>query len=217
MAQASIPIDASRFSGALSDAPPPSPDVSTTNLAPRLSGIYAPPPDVDRRLTDSDLAGGIVADVGGNGCFIVCFLVGDIQVGVYFTPPTPNDVYFGDVHIFGSIGGGFLGITAAPDNPPDFAFGNKIPGSTCCQWSLGFSAAAGGSIQFFQTEANTPDAFSGYARNVSWGLGPLSGGLAQNSSGQQTFAIGVGISHSWIVGANIYNSYTWISPGLWPK
>ena len=185
----------------------PAPVSSQPSATPAAQPAVAEPP--------RGHATGFGIDVGGSLCVVFCAVLGDVQVGMYFTPPGPTDRLFNDAHFFVSAGGGFLGVTPAPENATDFAFGQKIPGDPCCQWSLGVSGGVGASFVVFESEANTTNAFSAYARNVGVGVGPFVEGVAENSSGQATTSFGVGFSHGWVAGANVYNSYTWLSRGLW--
>lgn len=164
------------------------------------------------RLTG--LAVGGLIDVNANGCGIFCFLVGDLSVGYLMTPAGPNDWFFGDIHLFASVGGAILGVTPGPKEPIDYLALDRPSG---WQYALGLSWSVGISAMGFVTEANTREAFSEFARTAGASVGPVTGFRSENSSGQATYGIGLGVSRSWVAGGNVFNTYTIVSPGIWPS
>jgi RHS repeat-associated protein len=196
---------------------------------PRLSlrprPVFDDPATAARRLLDlakmvflpfrvTSRAVGNVVEANANGCGVFCFLLGDVTFGWLMTPAGPNDWFFGDIHIFGGLGGSILGLTPGPNDPINFLALGRPSG---WQYSLGLSAGIGASAYGFVTEANTREAFSEFARNAGASIGPFSGFRSENSSGQATYGFGLGVGRSWFLGANVFNSYTWVSPGIWPS
>lgn len=175
---------------------------------------------VKRALAPFHLTGraiGGMAEANANGCGIFCFLLGDVGVGWLMTPAGENDWFFGDIHVFGSVGGAILGPTPGPDEPLEYLALDRRAG---WQYALGVSAGFGVSLAGFVTEATTREAFSEFARNAGFSAGPLRGYRSENTAGQVTHGLGVGFSpqgSSWVGGVNIFNSYTVVSPGVWPS
>jgi RHS repeat-associated protein len=183
------------------------PATSARRLVDLLKKALAP-------LRVTGMAIGGMVDVNANGCGIFCFLVGDLSVGYLMTPAGANDWFFGDVHLFGSVGGAVLGVTPGPAEPIDFLALDRPSG---WQYSLGLSAGVGISAMGFVTEASTPEAFSEFARTAGVSVGPVTGFRSENTAGQATYGIGLGFSRSWFVGGNVFNTYTIVSPGIWPS
>ncbi|MFD3843968.1 hypothetical protein ACFWWC_48560 [Streptomyces sp. NPDC058642] len=69
----------------------------------------------------------------------------------------------------------------------------------------------------FATEATTPEAFGGFARNAGASYKLITGFRSENTAGQATYGIGLGFSRGWIIGGNVFNTYTVVSPGIWPS
>jgi RHS repeat-associated protein len=153
-------------------------------------------------------AHGIVVDLGGSLCVIGCVAAVDVFAGLYLSPAGPNDLLFGDVHVFWGVGGALLGLTPAPESGPLHPEPLPLSQHSDVQSAFGLSGGAGGSVQAFRTEANTLDAFRGYARGVTIGAGPVTGGWSENSSGQLTQSVGVGVSKGAPLGFNVMNTYT---------
>ncbi len=165
-------------------------------------------------LRVSGLAIGNVVEVNANGCGIFCFLVADVSAGYLVTPAGANDWFFGDIHLFGSVGGAVLGVTPGPKEAIDFLALDRPSG---WQYSLGLSAGVGASAMGFVTEATTPEAFGAFSRNAGASIGPITGFRSENTAGQATYGIGLGFSKGWFIGGSVFNTYTVVSPGIWPS
>jgi RHS repeat-associated protein len=159
-------------------------------------------------------AHGIIVDLGASLCVIGCVGAVDAFGGLYLSPAGPNDLLFGDVHVFWGYGGAGLGLTPTPETGPLHPEPLPYSQHSDVQSAFGLSAGFGVSAQVFPTEANTLDAFGGYARQGTLGVGPVTAGVATNAAGQMTESLGVGVSKGVPLGFNMYNTYT---AGFWPS
>lgn len=181
---------------------------------PQRLNVYAYTLNNPLRYLDPDgrdpNAFGLELNVGGGSCAIFCILTGSAAVGIYFSAPKANDIFFNDFHLYLSAGGGLLGITPGPEEKIKFlepkpflsGIGNGV------QSALGLGAGFGLTLSAFKTEARTFSDFSGWARAAAISVGPVTGGKSENLSGQKTVSFGGGISHSWFLGGSVYNTYT---------
>lgn len=153
---------------------------------------------------------GVALDYNGGLCVGFCFLVVDVQVGLFGTPPSARDAYFNDLHPFLSIGGSFLGVSlhSGADIAAPLKFTTASGEEGPIQINPGLAMSYGFSALGFLSQTQTADDFSDMARNVSGGAGPMSVGLSQNAAGQMTASAGFGVSAG--LGIQTYNSYTMI-------
>jgi hypothetical protein len=140
---------------------------------------------------------GVAVTGGGAGCLVVCYGL-EGSFGLFLTAAGPDDLLFGEAHVFFTLGGAGLGITPAQGGmgpAPGLAFGGGV------------------SVQGFVTEARTGDSFSGWLRNVEASGGPFSLSYGWNSAGQRTVSFGLGLSAG--AGVSSWNTYTWLSDPFW--
>jgi RHS repeat-associated protein len=154
------------------------------------------------------LAKGGSVDFAASGCPGVCLLSVDVGVGLYLSPPRAEDAYFNDAHLFLSLGGSFLGIS--PHSGIDWL--NPNIGSRSAQLNPAIGAGVGVNLSGFLSQATDPEAFRGWSRQVSVGIGEFAGSIGKNAQGQITASGGVTCGVG--AGAQILNSYTIMSPGI---
>ncbi|WP_404870175.1 SpvB/TcaC N-terminal domain-containing protein [Kitasatospora griseola] len=159
-------------------------------------------------VTEGPHAAGVQVGLGLNLCPGVCLFVMDVNVGVYFTPPTLNNQLFDSMHFFAGGGSAEAGLTGSD---------TSIPGPTLAGIPLAVGASAGGGpyANVFWTQAATPGDFRGEARNVAAGYGDWGGGVSVNSSKQMTYSAGTA-KGGFGGGVFTFDSYTWMSDNVWP-